>query len=73
MSKVKISSFCISRVQIVDLTMPDSKFAEFSDENLDAVVRHFSTTIYHPAGTCKMGALDDPSTVVDPRLRLVLY
>ena len=27
-------------------------------------------TMYHPVGTCKIGSVDDPSTVVDPRLRV---
>ena len=27
-------------------------------------------TIYHPVGTCKMGATDDPTAVVDPSLRV---
>lgn len=31
-------------------------------------VRNTATTIYHPTGTCKMGA--DPMAVVDPRLRV---
>lgn len=25
--------------------------------------------LYHPAGSCKMGAIGDPSAVVDPQLR----
>ncbi|GAA0283899.1 GMC family oxidoreductase [Rhodovulum strictum] len=37
------------------------------DEVLDWVRMH-STTIYHPAGTCRMGP--DDSAVVDPRLRV---
>ena len=37
------------------------------DEILDWV-RNFSTTIYHPTGTCKMGS--DPMAVVDERLRV---
>lgn len=27
-------------------------------------------SLNHPTGTCKMGAVDDPTTVVDPRLRV---
>ncbi len=40
-----------------------------SDEDLMAWVREKgATTIFHPAGTCKMGT--DPQAVVDPRLRV---
>lgn len=28
------------------------------------------STLYHPAGTAKMGRKDDPITVVDPQLRV---
>jgi choline dehydrogenase-like flavoprotein len=38
------------------------------DEGLRALVRRHADTIYHPAGTCRMGA--DPRAVVDPRLRV---
>ena len=41
---------------------------ETSDEALLEWARNFSTTIYHPAGTCKMG--QDPHAVVDERLRV---
>ena len=33
-------------------------------------IRQTPQTIYHPIGTCKMGTTDDPTTVVDPRLRV---
>ncbi|RME59811.1 MAG: choline oxidase, partial [Caldilineae bacterium] len=32
--------------------------------------RRTANTVYHPAGTCKMGAPDDPMAVVDPALRV---
>jgi choline dehydrogenase-like flavoprotein len=41
-----------------------------SDEELSAYGRAVHHTVYHPAGTCRMGAADDPLAVVDPRLRL---
>ena len=41
-----------------------------SDEALDAFARAASSTVYHPLGTCRMGAADDPMAVVDPQLRV---
>ena len=38
-----------------------------ADEELIHFIREFATTIYHPAGSCKMG--DDAMAVVDDRLR----
>lgn len=39
-----------------------------SDEDILNWVRDYSTTIYHPTGTCKMGVEDN--AVVDPQLRV---
>ncbi|CAK9810597.1 Glucose dehydrogenase [FAD, quinone] [Anthophora quadrimaculata] len=36
----------------------------------ECAIRHFTFTIYHPTGTCKMGPKSDPTAVVDPRLRV---
>jgi choline dehydrogenase len=47
---------------------PGSQVA--SDEQIDAWVRATSETIYHPVGTAKMGAKDDPLAVVDADLRV---
>lgn len=42
------------------LTSPDGDFAEF--------IRSKAETVYHPVGTCRMGA--DDASVVDPQLRV---
>lgn len=42
-----------------------------SDEELDAFVRAEAESAYHPCGTCRMGAVDDPMAVVDPQCRVI--
>ena len=39
-----------------------------SDDDLRAHIRQLSQTLYHPAGTCRMGS--DSLAVVDPELRV---
>ncbi|XP_023235644.1 choline dehydrogenase, mitochondrial-like [Centruroides sculpturatus] len=34
------------------------------------MARVYTVSIYHPAGTCKMGNLSDPTAVLDPQLRV---
>lgn len=41
-----------------------------SDEQILQFIRSKGETIYHPIGTCKMGPVDDPMTVVDPELNV---
>ncbi|KAL6071999.1 Choline oxidase [Balamuthia mandrillaris] len=41
-----------------------------SDEDISAYVRKTANTVYHPAGTCKMGANSDGMAVVDNKLRV---
>ncbi|WP_431868314.1 GMC family oxidoreductase [Nocardiopsis eucommiae] len=41
-----------------------------TDEELSEYGRRAAHTVYHPAGTCRMGAADDEHAVVDPRLRV---
>ena len=41
-----------------------------TDEFWRWYIRHVAVTIYHPVGTCKMGAAEDSTTVVDSRLRV---
>jgi choline dehydrogenase len=40
-----------------------------TDADLDAFIRHDASSAYHPCGTCRMGATDDPESVVDTELR----
>lgn len=47
------------------------KLEQYSDEYLECVVRSYTATSYHPAGTCKMGAVDDTTSVVDPQLNVL--
>ncbi|MDO0926124.1 GMC family oxidoreductase N-terminal domain-containing protein [Streptomyces sp. TG1A-8] len=40
------------------------------DAELSEYARRAAHTVYHPAGTCRMGAADDELAVVDPDLRI---
>jgi choline dehydrogenase len=42
-----------------------------SDEALDDFIREHAESAYHPCGTAKMGAKDDPTAVVDPETRVI--
>ena len=42
-----------------------------SDAALDAAIREHVESAYHPCGTAKMGAPDDPMAVVDPQARVL--
>jgi choline dehydrogenase-like flavoprotein len=41
-----------------------------SDSGVEAALRRYVNTAYHPTGTCKMGPDSDPMAVVDERLRV---
>ncbi|KZC09320.1 Glucose dehydrogenase [acceptor], partial [Dufourea novaeangliae] len=47
-----------------------SEFPFPSEDYWKCFAQHYSMTIYHPSGTCKMGPAKDPMAVVDPRLRV---
>ena len=53
--------------EIVDPSIP---FDVDSDEYIRERIRRSCVTIYHPVGTAKMGAADDPDAVCDSRLRV---
>ena len=53
------------------IKMPGCQHFEFNTYDYwECAIRHFTFTIYHPTGTCKMGPRTDPSAVVDSRLRV---
>lgn len=53
------------------IPMPGCQHFPFDTyEYWECAIRHFTFTIYHPTGTCKMGPPGDPTAVVDPRLRV---
>ena len=41
-----------------------------TDAEIDAWVKRTAETIYHPVGTCRMGAAGDPMAVVDAELKV---
>lgn len=42
-----------------------------SDDEIDAFIREHAESAYHPCGTARMGAADDPGAVVDPEGRVI--
>jgi len=42
-----------------------------SDAELDSFIAEHAESAYHPCGTCRMGAADDPGAVVDPQARVI--
>ena len=42
-----------------------------TDNELNDFIRDAVESAYHPCGTCKMGAPNDPMAVVDPELRVI--
>ncbi|KAG0711287.1 Glucose dehydrogenase [FAD, quinone] [Chionoecetes opilio] len=51
--------------------MPGCEHAPlWTDTYWECLARHYTSTIYHPVGTCKMGPYWDPTAVVDPELKV---
>ncbi len=42
-----------------------------SDDELDCFIREHAESAFHPCGTCRMGATEDPRAVVDPECRVI--
>lgn len=58
-------------VRLVTTPLPACKDYEFdSDIYWECICTEYTTTIYHPVGTCKMGPKKDQEAVVDHELRV---
>ncbi|XP_063930036.1 glucose dehydrogenase [FAD, quinone] [Zophobas morio] len=61
----------VLNTKLHDIPLPQcSKFGYGSDDYFNCMARHFTFTIYHQSGTCKMGPSSDKRAVVDPRLKV---
>ena len=58
------------RSKVVKRIHPDPGQMEGGDEDVEEALRERVELIYHPVGTCRMGATDDEDAVVDPELRV---
>lgn len=58
-------------IELVRIPLPACDHLHFgSDEYWACVAMAYTTTIFHPVGTCKMGPKHDESAVVDSELRV---
>ena len=53
-------------IEAEDVPGPEAQ----SDEDLLKVVKRTGSSVFHAAGSCKMGSASDPDAVLDPRLRV---
>jgi choline dehydrogenase len=73
--RTAVAGLKVARAIAASAPMRDYTLAEYkpgpavaSDEDLLEFIRENGATIFHPAGTCKMGV--DAEAVVDPQLRV---
>lgn len=71
---VATTSFQSVQARIVQIKHEDCQSKDQdADEHWECLVRHYALTNYHPTSTCKMGAPDDKTAVVDPDLRYLTF
>jgi len=46
------------------------QYREQSAEGFECYAKHYSTTLFHPVGSVRMGKISDPKTVLDSKFRL---
>lgn len=71
LSLLQTETFHHLGINLVTTPLPACVHFPFgSDEYWACVAMSYTTTIFHPVGTCKMGPKQDESAVVDPQLRV---
>uniref|UniRef100_A0A1B0GIG3 Glucose-methanol-choline oxidoreductase N-terminal domain-containing protein n=1 Tax=Lutzomyia longipalpis TaxID=7200 RepID=A0A1B0GIG3_LUTLO len=64
-------AFKANEAKFIRVPIPECDKLEFeSEEYWECYTRNLVTTLYHPAGTAKMGPDTDKDAVVDPRLKV---
>ncbi|XP_068155539.1 glucose dehydrogenase [FAD, quinone] [Drosophila tropicalis] len=64
-------AFAEREAKLHKIDLKDCNSLEYqSDEYWRCYIRHMTTTVYHPVGTARMGPANDPTSVVDARLRV---
>jgi glucose 1-dehydrogenase (FAD, quinone) len=66
----KTNIFKENRIKPVDDKFSCGNHEMFSDNYFECYLRHWSHTVYHPCGTCKMGPKTDTMAVVDAELKV---
>lgn len=70
-SVVKTAAIQKYEGKLFETSLPGcDQYPRWSDPFLACLARTYTATLYHPVGTCKMGGIWDPTTVVDPQLRV---
>ncbi|KAF5286208.1 hypothetical protein FQA39_LY16378 [Lamprigera yunnana] len=68
---VKTKAFASFKPELVHFDLVNCRsFVPDSDDYWKCAIRNMATTIYHVSGTAKMGPEEDPTAVVDSRLRV---
>lgn len=66
------STFKNANVDFFKVNLPECENYTFdSDEYWKCYAEHMASTLYHPAGTARMGPATDPRSVVDPTLKVI--
>ena len=68
---LKTRSFIGYEIEDLRFQLPDCDVHQFdSDDYWRCYVSYFSSTMFHPVGTCRIGEINDISTVVLPNLKV---